>query len=195
MFAMRNELDAGAVTGLLQCWTLGDRDALERLLPLVYDELRAIARGYMRQERQGHTLSPTALVHEAFLRLGGESQVSWRDRRHFYGIAARLMRQALVDHARHHGALKRSPEPGLPPSPGSFVPPELAEDYLAIDACLDDLERHDARKAQIVELRFFGGLTIEEIAEATALSPTMVKKELSVAKLWLFRHMQPTTAP
>lgn len=188
---MGTSLGPAAVTSLLQRWSLGDRDALWRILPLVYDELRAIARSYMSHERPGHTLGATGLVHEAFLRLSGQPPATWRDRKHFYGIAARLMRQVLVDYSRYHGARKRDAESaGSEPTPVATMPKQLEADYLALDECLSLLERTNQRMADIVELRFFGGLTIAEIAEATDLSPSMVKKELTIAKVWLYEHIQ-----
>ena len=189
-------LDPAAVTMLLQRWAHGEQKAIEQLLPLVYDELRAIARSYMSRERVGHTLGATGLVHEAFLRLVGQTPDSWRDRKHFYGIAARLMRQVLVDYARHHGALKR--DRGLiaeSAEESSEIPRLLQADYVLLDECLNRLERADVRKAEIVELRFFGGLTLQEIAETQGLSVSTVKKELTFAKIWLFRQIQMDTKP
>lgn len=181
----------GAVTRLLQGWGHGDPEALRRVLPLVYDELRAIARAYMSHERPGHTLGVTELVHESFLRLSGQAPESWRDRKHFYGIAARLMRQILVDYSRHHSARKRDPDRSRsePASPAA-MPKALEADYILLDECLGRLEHTNQRRAEIVELRFFGGLSIAEIAEAKDLSPSMVKKELTIAKVWLHQQIQ-----
>jgi len=185
------ELDSGAVTALLRRWNQDEPEALEKLLPLVYDELRVIARSYMSHERQGHTLGATGLVHEAFVRLAGRAPETWQDRRHFYGIAARLMRQVLVDYARYHAARKRDAELAAPePSPLAAGEKELKADYLLLDRCLSQLERTNERRAEIVELRFFGGLTIDEIAEAKNLSPSMIKKELTMAKVWLFQQIE-----
>lgn len=190
---METAVSPGAVTFFLERWTLGDTDALGRLLPLVYDELRAIARSHMRHERPGHTLGATGLVHEAFLRLSGQAPETWRDRRHFYGIAARLMRQVLVDYSRYHGARKRNAElSGSVPAPVT-TPKRLEADYVLLDACLSRLELANQRRADIVELRFFGGLSIAEIAEAKDLSPSMVKKELTIAKVWLYQQIQGET--
>jgi RNA polymerase sigma factor (TIGR02999 family) len=189
---MAAPLDPAAVTMLLERWHLGDEKALEKLLPLIYEELRSIARAYMSRERPGHTLAATGLVHEAFLRLNSRAPDSWRDRKHFYGIAARLMREVLVDYSRHHSAQKRDPALAERPTPASVadIPRVLQADYILLDECLRRLEHHDPRKAQIVELRFYGGLTLEEIAEAVELSVSMVKKELTLAKVWLFRQIQ-----
>lgn len=184
-------LDSGAVTALLQRWNQDEPEALGKLLPLVYDDLRAIARSYMCHERQGHTLGATGLVHEAFLRLAGRAPETWQNRKHFYGIAARLMRQVLVDYARYHAARKRDAglaAPDLPPLAAGQR--ELNADYLLLDRCLSQLELTNERRAEIVELRFFGGLTVNEIAEAKDLSPSMVKKELTIAKVWLFQQIQ-----
>ncbi|MCC6368630.1 MAG: sigma-70 family RNA polymerase sigma factor [Bryobacterales bacterium] len=181
----------GTVTALLQSWTHGDPGALARVLPLVYDELRAIARSYMRHERPGHTLGVTGLVHEAFLRLSAQAPEAWRDRKHFYGIAARLMRQVLVDYSRHHSARKRDSEmPGAEPPQAASLPKALEADYVELDQHLTRLEHVNQRRAEIVELRFFGGLSIAEIAEAKDLSPSMVKKELTMAKVWLHQQIQ-----
>lgn len=188
---MRTDLDSGAVTALLQRWNQDEPEALGKLLPLVYDELRAIARSYMSHERPGHTLGATGLVHEAFVRLAGRAPETWQDRRHFYGIAARLMRQVLVDYARYHAARKRDAELATqPPSPLAGGENDLKADYLLLDRCLSQLERTNERRAEIVELRFFGGLTIDEIAEAKNLSPSMIKKELTMAKVWLFQQIE-----
>lgn len=188
---MGPELPPGTVTALLEQWSHGDAEALGRILPLVYDELRAIARSYMSRERPGHTLGATGVVHEAFLRLSGRAPKTWQDRKHFYGIAARLMRQVLVDYSRYHGARKRDAEsvgPGAPPPAPEAAPP--AVDYVVLDECLSRLEHANQRRAEIVELRFFGGLTIPEIAEATDLSPSTIKKELTMAKVWLHQQIQ-----
>ncbi|MBV6433994.1 MAG: hypothetical protein IANPNBLG_04228 [Bryobacteraceae bacterium] len=181
----------GEVTSLLRMWSHGDPEALGKILPLVYDELRSIARSYMRRERPGHTLGVTGLVHEAFLRLSGQAPEAWRDRKHFYGIAARLMRQVLVDYSRYHGARKRDSEiSGVEPPPPSSIPKTLDADYVQLDQHLSRLEQSNQRRAEIVELRFFGGLSIAEIAEAKDLSPSMVKKELALAKIWLHQQIQ-----
>src|SRR5499427_4182294 len=151
------------VTALLKEWAAGDRAALERLMPIVYGELRRLAASQLRAERREHTLQPTALVHEAYLRLVGQRSVSWANRAHFFAIAAEMMRRVLVDHARKRRAAKRNPEtvyPDLGPSEirGGDRPPDL----LALDAALTRLERLDARQAKVVELRFFAGLSVEE---------------------------------
>jgi RNA polymerase sigma-70 factor, ECF subfamily len=187
--SMEGPLDSAVVTSLLQRWRLGDADAAEKLVPLVYEELRSIARSYMSRERPGHTLGVTGLVHEAFLRLAGQPPDSWRDRKHFYGIAARLMREILVDYSRRHGAQKRDPALALEQQV-AHIPRMLQADYALLDECLKRLESTDPRKAEIVELRFYGGLTLQEIADAMNLSVSMIKKELTVAKVWLYQQIE-----
>ena len=180
------------VTQLLLDWSRGDRSALDRLMPLVYDELRALAKRSLSHERSGHTLQGTALVHEAYLKLVDQRQVRWQDRAHFFAVAAQLMRRILVDHARRHGAAKRgSGRPGLPPEEAD-VPglPAPSVDLLALDRALDRLAALDVRQARIVVLRFFGGLTIEETAEVQQISPATVKNEWSLARAWLYRELE-----
>jgi len=187
------------VTALLRDWSGGDRTALERLMPLVYQELRRLAASYLRVERPDHTLQPTALVHEAYLRLVDQRGVSWQNRAHFFGIAAQMMRRILVDHARRRQAAKRDAtvlrlqaRPGEDGGEAEFArDPEL----LALDQALCGLESLDARQARIVELRFFGGLTVEETAEVAGVSPATVKREWRTARAWLAREIRPATAP
>ena len=185
-----------AVTQLLRAWSDGDENALERLLPLVEAELRRLARGYMARERGGHTLQPTALVNEAFLRLIDARHVRWQDRAHFLGIAARLMRRVLVDHARSRGYQKRGGgaarvtlTEALAVAPGSA----LDLDLVALDRALEDLAVVDARKAKVIELRFFGGLSVEETAEVLHLSTDTIKRDWRLAKLWLLRALEGET--
>jgi RNA polymerase sigma factor (TIGR02999 family) len=183
--------DANQITYLLGRWNGGDDESFNRLLPMVYSELREIARAYMRREQAGHTLQPTALVHEAFLRMVKHPTSVWQDRKHFYGVAARLMRQILVDHARSSGAGKRGR--GLKEALMRSFEPSVSPrdtDFVVLEMCLEKLEKADPRKAQIVELRFFGGLSLEEVADAVDLSLSMVKRELTLAKLWMFREMK-----
>ena len=178
------------VTELLQAWSEGDDVALEQLTPLVEEELRRLARAYMRRERPGHTLQTTALVNEAFLRLTDARRVRWQDRAHFLGISARLMRRVLVDHARSRAYRKRgggakrvtlderlvgSPEPGL--------------DLVALDRALTALAAVDARKGRVIELRYFGGFSVEETAEVLGVSSDTVKRDWRLAKLWLLREL------
>jgi len=185
------------VTALLQQWSRGDRDALEKLTPLVYEELRGIAAGYMRDERPGHTLQATALVHEAYVRLIGQKRVSWQNRAHFFGIAAQLMRRILIDHARRRQAAKRGVGGALRLTAGVDVAgaPEQDFDLLAIDGALLRLEQLDADQARIVELRFFGGLTVEETAEVAGVSTATVKREWRTARAWLRHEVGLDAAP
>ena len=181
----------GAVTELLHAWSGGDDGALEQLLPLVEAELRRLARGYMGRERKEHTLQTTALVNEAFLRLTDAQQIRWQDRGHFLGISARLMRRVLVDHARTRGYLKRGGgAERVTLHEGLVISPDPALDLVALDRALEALARIDARKSQIVELRFFGGLSVEETAEVLNVSPDTVKRDWRLAKLLLLRELE-----
>jgi RNA polymerase sigma factor (TIGR02999 family) len=178
------------VTALLDEWTRGDRRALDRLLPLVYAELRRMAVRQLRNERAGHTLQPTALVHEVYLRLVDQRNVDWRNRAHFFGVAAQVMRRILVDHARRHNASKRGD--GLPRVSMDEANEAAAPDgipVLALDQALDRLAGMDAELARIVELRAFGGLTIEEAACVLKISPSTAKREWRTAKAWLTREL------
>jgi RNA polymerase sigma factor (TIGR02999 family) len=180
----------GAVTQLLRAWSAGDDAALDRLIPIVEAELRRLAHAYMRRERRDHTLQATALLNEAFLRLTGARQLRWEDRAHFLGIAARLMRHVLVDHARTRGYDKRGG--GLQRvalDEGVAVLPERALNLLALDRALETLATVDPRKARVIELRFFGGLSVEEAAEVLHVSTDTVKRDWRLAKLWLLREL------
>jgi RNA polymerase sigma-70 factor, ECF subfamily len=179
------------VTALLLRWGNGDAEALERLLPLVYGELRALARGYLRRERPGHTLQPTALVHEAWLRLVDQASARPQTRSQFFAICARVMRQILVDHARRRGAAKRGGPAGHLSLDEAFtIAPGQEGPLVALDEALTELARVDGRQARVVELRFFGGLSIEETAEALALSTATVKREWSMARAWLHQQLR-----
>ena len=181
----------GAVTELLRAWSDGDDAALEQLIPLMEAELRRLARGYMGRERQGHTLQTTALVNEAFLRLAGARQVRWQDRGHFLGISARLMRRVLVDYARRRGFHKRGGDAQrVTLHEGVVAASDPAVDVVALDRALEALEKSDARKGRIVELRFFGGLSVEETAEVLKVSTDTVKRDWRLAKLWLLRELE-----
>jgi RNA polymerase sigma factor (TIGR02999 family) len=178
------------VTAMLDAWSRGDVHALDRLLPLVYAELRQIAARRLRGERAGHTLQPTALVHEAYLRLVEQRNVDWQDRAHFYGVAAQVMRRVLVDHARRHAARKRGD--GAHRVPLEDVVQVLAApdtSVLGLDQALTRLEQVDPSLAQIVELRAFGGMTIEEAAHVLKVSPSTAKREWRTAKAWLTREL------
>jgi RNA polymerase sigma factor (TIGR02999 family) len=178
------------VTRLLHDWRDGDRAALEKLTPLVYDELRRLAAHYLRGERTDHTLQGTALVHEAFIRLVGQSDLALQSRAHFFGIAARLMRQILVDHARRHAAAKRGGgERDLSIEEAAVFSPQRAANLVALDEALLELAEFDARKSRIIELRYFGGLSIEEIGEAEGIAVATVRRQMRTAEAWLHREM------
>ena len=181
---------APEVTQILNSWRAGDAGAADKLMPIVYEELRRLARRHLRHERADHTLQPTALVHEAYVRLVDKNEVDWQNRVHFYGIAARLMRRILVDHARSRNAEKRG---GLvqkvPLDQAHDLPPAATNDLVALDAALQDLARSYPRKSEVVELKFFGGLEAEEIAEVLQVSPKTVLRDWQFAKLWLCREL------
>lgn len=188
---MADETDGTDVTRLLQEWQEGSAEALERLMPLVYNELHTLASRYLSRERRDHTLQPTALVNEAYLKLAGQREVDWQNRSHFYGIAAQLMRRILVDRARHDGRVKRGrdiPHISLNDADPASVSADPV-DVFALDRALSRLEAVDAQQGRIVELRFFGGLTIQETAEVMRISPGTVKRDWTVARAWLFREL------
>jgi RNA polymerase sigma factor (TIGR02999 family) len=186
-----SDTDQHDMTRLLKAWSGGDRQALDDLLPVVYSEVRKLARSYLRRERPDHTLQATALVNEAYIRLIDQRDVQWQNRAHFFGIAAQIMRRILVDHARMQKAGKR----------GSGVNPVVLDealevasdqhlDFVALDDALNALAELDPRQAKIVELRYFGGLSIEETAEVVQLSPATVKREWAGARTWLRRELE-----
>lgn len=178
------------VTRLLKQWSEGNHSALDALTPLVYDELRMRARNYLRRERPDHTLQPTALIHEAYLRMVGESLPEWQNRSHFFAIASRAMRQILVDHARRRGAGKRGSGVMDVTLNEALVPARADNcDLLALDEALTKLAAFDPRKCQVVEMRYFGGCTVEETAEALGVSTITVIRETRVAEAWLRRAM------
>ena len=178
------------VTELLRAWCAGDRAALDRLVPLVSSELHDLAHRYMRREPSGHTLQTTALVNEAYLRLIDASKVQWQDRAHFFAISANLMRRILVDHARARGYKKRGG--GATRSEldeGQIPTPEPGADVVALDEAIDALAAFDPQAARIVELRFFGGLNVEETAEVIGVSPRTIKREWAAARVWLLGEL------
>jgi len=178
-------------TGLLRAWGKGDRAALDRLMPLVHEELRRIASRYMRRERAGNSLQTTALVNEAYLRLIDVRQVEWRDRAHFFAISARMMRRILVDHARARGYQKRgggAQRVSLDES--AMVLPERPAELVKLDEALAALRAQDHRKARVVELRFFGGMSVEETAAVLNVSPQTVLRDWSLSKSWLAREIK-----
>ena len=177
------------VSRLLAEWANGNKQALDDLTPLVYRELRQLAASYLRKEDPGHTLQPTALVHEAYLRLVDQKSPAWEGRSHFFGVAARLMRQILVDHARKRQAGKRVGHKVSLEEVVSFQP-ERSRDLVALDHGLKALEELDPRKCKAVELRYFAGLSMDEIAETLAVSAVTVRRDLRMAEAWLLHEMQ-----
>lgn len=182
------------VTELLARWRDGDSRALDSLVPLVYAELRKLARSYLRKERPDHTLQSAALVHEAYVRLAGKSSPDWQNRTHFFGVAARLMRQILVDHARRRAAAKRGDGiPQLALNEALSIPQLRNVDLILLDDALQRLTELDERQSRIVELRFFAGLSIEETSEAIGISAATVSREWTTARLWLRREIVRTS--
>jgi len=185
-----------SVTVFLRQFAAGDKQALDRLMPLVYTELQKLAGGYLRNERPGHTLQPTALVHEAYARLLKQDQPNYQNRSHFMAIAAQVMRQILIDHARTRNAAKRGHgEVKFSIEQAGDIPVDRPSILIAIDDALQELARKDAAKARLIEMRFFGGLTAEESAEATGLQVAEVRRNLRVAQAWLQRELDRTGSP
>jgi len=186
-----NAPDNAHITKLLIAWSDGRREALNDLMPIVYADLRRVAAGYMRREAAGHALQPTALVHEAYVRLVDQKQVKWRNRAHFFGVAAVLMRRILVDHARRRRAEKRGGDWERVTLAGDEVATDTHKeiDVLALDEALERLAQFDPQQERIVELRYFGGLTIEETAEVVGISAATVVREWTIAKAWLRSDM------
>ena len=179
------------ITQLLIDWSKGDQAALEKLMPLVYDELRRLASNYLRRERASHTLQPTALVNEAYLKLVDQRHAKWQNRAQFFGISAQLMRRILVDHARQHQAVKRggAKQQRLSITSAERVAKQPEIDLLALNEALDELTIMDPQQAQIVELKFFGGLSIEETAEVLGISHATVERDWKMARAWLRRQL------
>lgn len=180
------------VTQLLLDWSRGNRAALDQLMPLVYQELRKLASGYLRSERPDHTLQPTALIHEAYLRMIGHDMPEWQSRAHFFGVAARLMRQILVEHARTRHAVKRGGDQqkiSLDDAPQVFAHGDAAE-LLALDHALTKLAAFDERRSRILEMRAFGGMSVEETAQALGLSDRTIKREMRLAQAWVRRELE-----
>jgi len=179
------------VTQLLQAWGQGDHAALDELLPVVHRELRRLARRYMRGERAGHTLQTTALVNEAYLRLVNAREVRWQNRAHFFALSAQFMRRILVDSARAHCELKRGGgHPNITLDEAVVGPPEKGKDLVALDDALTALADVDPRKSRVIELRYFGGLSVEETAEVLKVSPNTVLRDWRLARMWLKREMR-----
>jgi RNA polymerase sigma-70 factor (ECF subfamily) len=187
-----SQCEPNQVTRLLIDWQKGDKAALDNLMPLVYTELRRLATGYLKSERRDHTLQPTALIHEAYLRMIDQDLPEWQNRAHFYGVAARLMRQILVDHARTRGASKRGGE--QPKVPLEDAPPvfthEDATSLLILDEALTRLAAFDERKSRVVEMRAFGGMSVEDTACALGISEPTVKRDMRLAQAWLRRELE-----
>ena len=189
-------MDAGEVTGLLRAWRAGDESALDKLTPLVYAELRRLARSYMNREQPGHILQTTALVHEAYTRLIDTPHVDWQDRNHFFAVCSTLMRRVLVDHARSRGFQKRGGGLKLVPLEEAREAGHSGElDLFALDEALTHLAAFDSRKSQVVELRFFGGLTVDETADVLHTSPDTVIRDWKLAKAWLMRELDVDRPP
>ena len=185
------------ITALLLNWQNGDdEDAPAKLMPLVYDELRRVARAYLQRERGDHTLQATALVHEAYLQLVDDKKVTWKDRAHFYGIAARLMRQILIQHARAHHAAKRggAEQKKLSLEEAGELPIDCAVELLALDDALEDLTKIYPRKSKVVELKFFGGMEAKQISEVLQVSEKTVLRDWNFARLWLSRELRKDAA-
>ena len=180
------------VTQLLIDWSKGDQAALDQLMPLVYSELRRLATNYLRRERQGHTLQPTALVNEAYLKLVDQRNAKWQNRAQFFGISAQLMRRILVDHARQHRAAKRggSEQQRLSITSAEKFAKQSEIDLLALNEALDELTKMDPQQARIVELKFFGGLSIEETAEILGIGHATVERDWKMARAWLRRQLE-----
>jgi RNA polymerase sigma factor (TIGR02999 family) len=184
------EAQTHQVTQLLIDWSNGDQSALDKLMPLIDEELRRLAHRYMSRERAGHTLQTTALVNEAFLRLVNRKNLQWQNRAHFFGLAAQVMRTILVDHARSHASAKRGGGTrNLELDEAMVVSQQKASEVIALDEALKQLALIDPRQSRIVELRFFGGLTVEESAEVLDVSPVTIKREWSTAKAWLYHEL------
>jgi RNA polymerase sigma-70 factor, ECF subfamily len=179
----------GEVSGLLRAWGDGDRDALDRLTPVVYDELRRLARRYMRGERPGHSLQTTALVNEAYMRLVDYKSMQWQNRAHFFAVSAQLMRRILVDHARRHNLKRGGGVQHVSLEETAIMDDDQPADLVALDDAMNALARIDPRKMQVVEMRFFGGLSVEETAEVLKVSPVTVMRDWSTAKAWLYREL------
>jgi RNA polymerase sigma-70 factor (ECF subfamily) len=177
------------VCELLRAWSDGDTSALERLAPIVYDELHRLARRYMRGERPGHSLQTTALVNEAYMRLVGYERMEWQNRAHFFAVSAQLMRRILVEHARRHNLKRGGGVPHVSLDEAALVGSVRAADLVALDNAMNTLAQLDPRKAQVIEMRFFGGLSVDETADVLKVSPATVMRDWSTAKAWLYREL------
>jgi len=182
-------LNSNGISRLLRAWTEGDQSAVQGLTAIVYEELRRLAQYYMQRERPGHTLQTTALVNEAYIRLVDYKRMRWQDRAHFFAIAAQVMRRILVDHARRHNIKRGAGVPHVTLDDVAVVSGDRTDDLVALDDAMKALARLDPRKVQIIEMRFFGGLSVEETAEVLKVSPATVRRDWSIAKFWLYREL------
>jgi RNA polymerase sigma factor (TIGR02999 family) len=182
------------VSGLLRAWTAGDQTALDQLAPIVYDELRHLARHYLRGERADHSLQATALVNEAYLRLTDYKKMRWENRAHFFAVSAQLMRRILVEHARRRNQKRGAGVEHVALDDTAVIGPGRGQDLVALDDAMEALARLDPRKARVVELRFFGGLSVEETAEVVKVSTVTVMRDWSTARAWLHREMSGATS-
>jgi len=181
------------VSALLRAWTEGDQGALDRLTPIVYGELRRLARRYMKRERSGHSLQTTALVNEAYMRLVDYERMQWQNRAHFFAVSAQLMRRILVEHARRHNLKRGGGVQHVSLDEAAVVDGGQDADLVALDDAMNALARIDPRKVQVVEMRFFGGLSVEETAEVLRVSPITVKRDWRAARIWLYREITGAT--
>jgi RNA polymerase sigma factor (TIGR02999 family) len=186
---MRNGPDTKDISRLLLAWSSGDQSALNSLTPIVYEELRRLARHYMNRERRGHTLQTTALVNEAYMRLVDYKRMQWQDRAHFFAVAAQVMRRILVDHARSHNIKRGAGVQHIALDEVAVVSGDRTGDLVALDDAMNALARLDRRKVQIIEMRYFGGLSVEETAQVLEVSPATVRRDWSIAKFWLYREL------
>lgn len=186
---MPGEPETKGISKLLRAWSEGDQSALDGLTPIVYEELRRLAHYYMDRERPGHTLQTTALVNEAYMRLVDYKRMQWQDRAHFFAVAAQVMRRILVDHARSHNVKRGAGVQHIAVDDVAVLTRDRSNDLVALDDAMNALARLDPRKVQIIEMRFFGGLSLEETAEVLKVSPATVRRDWSIAKFWLYREL------
>src|SRR5580692_2980492 len=187
--AKPGEPAVGDVSTLLRAWSGGDQSAIKRLTPIVYEELRRRSRRYLKRERTGHSLQTTALVNEAYVRLVDYKRMQWQDRAHFFAVSAQLMRRILVEHARRHNLKRGAGLRHVSLEEAAMVGDDRAADLVALDDAMSALARHDPRKVQVVEMRFFGGLSVEETAEVLKVSAVTVMRDWSTARAWLYREL------
>jgi RNA polymerase sigma-70 factor (ECF subfamily) len=192
--AQTDETSGGDISSLLHAWSDGDQSALAKLMPVVYDQLHRLAGHYMNRERSGHSLQTTSLVNEAYTRLVDYKRMRWQDRAHFFAASAQVMRRILVEHARRHNVKRGAGVPHVSLDDATFVGGDEETDFAALDEAMNALARIDPRKVQVVEMRFFGGLSVAETAEVLKISTVTVKREWRTAKAWLYRELTGGTA-